>query len=391
MFPEMNILLLAPHPFYQERGTPIAVDLLLRVLSARGDKIDVLTYHEGKNRDYGANVRLLRIAAPKSAIGVKPGFTLKKLICDYYMRPMAFDLCRKNKYDIVHAIEEAVFMAMEIKKRFGIPYVMDMDSSMPDQIADKLGIMRPILPIMRAFEKNAVRKAKAVIAVCDALADLARKYGNENVTVLRDISLLQEDPPDLLPPLKEELNIPGLCYMYIGNLEKYQGVDLMLKSFAIMQSQTAGADLVIIGGTPEDIAHYQLMAKNLSINTRTHFLGPKPVSMMGSFFKAADVLVSPRTTGGNTPMKIYSYLGAGKAILATNLSTHTQILDETCALLETAEPEPFAQGMIRLLQNAEFRGQISKQAKKIAREKYSLKIFSKTLNSLYDKLRPENS
>ena len=28
----MNILLLAPHPFYQERGTPIAVDLLLKVL-----------------------------------------------------------------------------------------------------------------------------------------------------------------------------------------------------------------------------------------------------------------------------------------------------------------------------------------------------------------------
>ena len=38
----MKILLLAPHPFYQERGTPIAVNLLLKALSERGDKIDVL-------------------------------------------------------------------------------------------------------------------------------------------------------------------------------------------------------------------------------------------------------------------------------------------------------------------------------------------------------------
>jgi hypothetical protein len=48
----MNILLLAPHPFYQERGTPIAVDLLLRVLAERGEQVDVLTYHEGEDRAY---------------------------------------------------------------------------------------------------------------------------------------------------------------------------------------------------------------------------------------------------------------------------------------------------------------------------------------------------
>ncbi len=382
----MNILLLAPHPFYQERGTPIAVDLLLRVLSKRGDKIDVLTYHEGTDRDYGRNVRIIRIPPPKFASGVKPGFTLKKLICDFHMRPLAFKLCKENKYDIVHAIEEAVFMAMEIKSRYNIPYIMDMDSSMPEQIADKLSLMRPILPLMRAFERNAVQKAKAVVAVCDALADLAGKYGNDNVTILRDISLLPDDPPDLQPPLKEELNIKGLCYMYIGNLEKYQGIDLLLKSFAILQDQTTGADLVIIGGASEDIAHYKLRAKELGIQKHTHFLGPKPVSMMGSFFKATDLLVSPRISGGNTPMKIYSYLDAGKATIATNLSTHTQVLDEKTAVLEKPEPEPFAQGMIRLLQNQQLRETIAKQAKTVAQEKHSFETFERTLNELYDSL-----
>jgi len=48
----MRILLLAPHPFYQERGTPIAVNQILRVLATRGDAVDVLTFHEGQDLHY---------------------------------------------------------------------------------------------------------------------------------------------------------------------------------------------------------------------------------------------------------------------------------------------------------------------------------------------------
>jgi len=48
----MRILFLAPHPFYQDRGTPIAVNLMLQALSERGEEVDVLTYHEGRNVSY---------------------------------------------------------------------------------------------------------------------------------------------------------------------------------------------------------------------------------------------------------------------------------------------------------------------------------------------------
>ena len=47
----------------------------------------------------------------------------------------------------------------------------------------------------------------------------------------------------------------------------------------------------------------------------------------------ADVLVSPRLKGLNTPMKIYSYLDSGTAVLATRLRTHTQVLDDRTAYL----------------------------------------------------------
>ena len=45
----MNILLIAPHPFFAERGTPIAVKLMIETLCEFGHKVDLLTYHEGSN------------------------------------------------------------------------------------------------------------------------------------------------------------------------------------------------------------------------------------------------------------------------------------------------------------------------------------------------------
>ena len=67
----MNILLLAPHPFYQDRGTPIAVNLVLKVLSERGDRIDVLTFHEGREVDY-PRVRIYRIPAWPFLLNIRP-------------------------------------------------------------------------------------------------------------------------------------------------------------------------------------------------------------------------------------------------------------------------------------------------------------------------------
>ena len=110
----MNILLLAPHPFYQERGTPIAVDLLLRVLSQRGNTIDVLTYHEGAPRAY-PGVTLHRIPDIAGIRDIRPGFSWKKVVCDLVLMFKAFRLAGGRKYQVVHAVEESVFIAILLR------------------------------------------------------------------------------------------------------------------------------------------------------------------------------------------------------------------------------------------------------------------------------------
>ena len=131
----MRILLLAPHPFYQERGTPIAVDLLARALAERGDTVDILTYHEGDSpRDYPDTITIHRIAPPPFAHGIRPGFSIKKLICDAAMYKKAAEHARRTSYDCIHAVEESVFMARRIGRQHNIPYIFDMDSSMPNRL-----------------------------------------------------------------------------------------------------------------------------------------------------------------------------------------------------------------------------------------------------------------
>ena len=56
----MKILLLAPEPFFQERGTPIAIKLLAETLCEQNYEVDLLTYHEGTDISI-KGLRILRI------------------------------------------------------------------------------------------------------------------------------------------------------------------------------------------------------------------------------------------------------------------------------------------------------------------------------------------
>jgi hypothetical protein len=74
----MKILLLAPHSYYVDRGTPIDVDLVLRALSARGEEVHALVYPAGQDRSY-PGVTIERIRPPRWIVDVGPGFSLKKV------------------------------------------------------------------------------------------------------------------------------------------------------------------------------------------------------------------------------------------------------------------------------------------------------------------------
>jgi Glycosyltransferase Family 4 len=181
----MKILLLAPEPFYRDRGTPIAVNLLLRVLSERGYEIDVVTYNEGRSVAF-QHVRLHRIVALPFMRNIRPGFSWKKIICDCLLFYKALRLVPKKQYDVIYAVEESVFMALVIQWMFSIPYIYDMDSSLAGQMVEKYPVLRPVTFLLKGFEHIAVRYAIGVAPVCEALAALILTWKPRKVVVLHD-------------------------------------------------------------------------------------------------------------------------------------------------------------------------------------------------------------
>ena len=114
--------------------------------------------------------------------------------------------------------------------------------------------------------------------------------------------------------------------------------------------------------------------------------GRRPVNLLGYYLGQADILVSSRTQGNNTPMKIYSYLDSGKPVLATNLPTHTQVLDEKIACLVDPTPAAMADAIVRLAEDPERRDDLGRQARLRVRKEYSLPAFTRKLAAFYAEL-----
>ena len=379
----MKILLLAPQPFFQARGTPIAVRLVLEFLSSRGHQVDVLTYHEGSDVEI-PNCRIARIPRLPGVHNIRPGLSLKKILCDVAMLVSCARMMRRTRYDLVHAVEESAFIAAALQPFTGVPYVYDMDSSLAEQLIDAFPALKLADPLLRRCEAIAVRRSAGVLTVCAALQEIARRYAPDTpVGRVEDTTLLApangSNGAKHLPP--ETAGAP--VAMYVGNLEHYQGIDLLLEGFRHTLEQMKQARLVIVGGRKDDIDRYGQRADALGIRQAVHFLGPKPVSDLADLLREADVLVSPRLKGTNTPMKIYSYLDSGTAVLATRLRTHTQVLDDHTAYLVDPEPEALGTGLATLLKDDSLREGLAARAKDHVRREFTPEAAARKLEAFY--------
>jgi glycosyltransferase involved in cell wall biosynthesis len=174
--------------------------------------------------------------------------------------------------------------------------------------------------------------------------------------------------------------------LYTGNLKPYQGIDLLLdawKHFIDTTPEWKSYCLVIAGG-PESLVE---SCKKRIIGTfwqeSVVFLGPRPSEEMERWMSSASCLISPRSQGENTPLKIYSYMAAGKPIIATRMQTHTQVLDdETAFLVEPYIPD-MAAAITEVFNDHEGALLKAKAAQEKVHRCYSFDIFSEKLLRAY--------
>ena len=386
----MKVLLIAPQPFFRVRGTPINIRNVVESLVLAGHEVDLLCYPFGEPYDYDG-VQVHRSPGFIGISDVKVGPSAAKIPLDGLMFFKAWSLCAKNAYDVVHAVEESAFFAVFLAKMYKTKLIYDMDSCISDQLAysGKL-TFKPLLRMIEAMERGVLRRADIALTVCKALSDTARNLVPEvEIHQIEDAPLDEEliQMPDEAEALREQYGIAAeqKVVLYTGNFESYQGVELLVDAISHVPESVA-AVFMFVGGQPDQVDALKSRAEVGGVAKRCIFTGLQPITSMPAYLTLADVLTAPRVKGSNTALKIYGYMQSGRPIVATNLETHTQVLDESLAVLVAPEPAALAQGLVEVLDDPEKARGLAHAAQRVVEEQYSLKHFRRRVAEAYDSL-----
>jgi glycosyltransferase involved in cell wall biosynthesis len=374
----VRILMVAPEPWFRPRGTPFSVLHRIRALLRLGHSVDLLTYPFGDDPAL-PGLRVQRSPRPPLVRDVAIGPSLAKLAVDLPLFRMAAKQASRGGYDLVHTHEEAGMIGAWIRRRYGIPHLYDMHSSLPQQLA-AFGRFNwwVIKAAFLLIEARVLGSADAVITICPELRDYAVARGYHGPLAMIE-NTLDFDPPPIdwqrLVQLRAGIAAPDdRIVLYAGTLEPYQGLDLLLGA-AQRLDEAAAIRFVVVGGSERQVRELSGRAIRAGVAHRFTWVPAVSPQEVFQYYRMADILVSPRSRGTNTPLKIYQYLRAEKPILATAIWSHLQVLDPSCAELVEPTANALALGIRGLADDPERRSRLAQGAAAVARTRYSEETY----------------
>ena len=386
---DKRILFVSPQPYFQWRGSPIRVAFDTQALSELGYKVDLLTLPIGADRPQ-AGVKLFRVSNPFHVKNVPIGPSLHKAFFDLLLFFRALPMVLRHRYTAIHAVEEAAVFACILAFICGARLIFEKHSDPASHRSGRLKNL--VLACYRRFERFSIRCSDAVIATGAGLVDQVRKF-----SPLKPVYHIFDIPSSLVEPnagraaeLRRQLGAaPGdVLALYAGSFAVYQGIDLMFESIANVAARNSRVRFIIIGGSPDEIAQRQAWLAERGAADRTKFIGTVPPDELPHYLAAVDILLSPRSSGINTPLKLLDYLKAGRPIVATDNSANRQILDEHTGMLAPATAEAYAEAILRLADDPSLREQLGRNGRKLIDELYNFQEFKKRLKTCYEQLSP---
>jgi glycosyltransferase involved in cell wall biosynthesis len=376
----VRILMIAPEPFFEPRGTPFSEFHRIRALTALGHQVDLVTYPFGQSVSM-TGLRVFRSLRPPFVHHVKIGPSLAKIPLDALLALTATRRAFAGRYDAIHSHEEGGLIGAVLAKLRRVPHLYDMHSSLPQQLTNfAFSRSRLIRRAFLAIERFMIRHSRVVIVICPSLEDAVKAIEPGAKTVLIENAPGSADEaatPVQAAAVRRSLGLADATpvVLYTGTFEAYQGLDMLFEAMAIVRRTRPDARLVLACGRPDQVIRARELARAAGIDEVSHFAGERPASEIPAYLLAADVLVSPRSRGTNTPLKIYQYLRSGKPTVATRLLTHTQVLSDETAILTEATPPAFAAGIVDALTDHARAAAVGRRARELAETKYSYDAY----------------
>jgi glycosyltransferase involved in cell wall biosynthesis len=381
-----RVLVVAPQPFYQDRGTPIAVRQVLEGLSQLGYSVDLLTYPVGVDIQI-PGVRLIRAANPLRIKNVPVGLSARKILLDI---PLTLELrarLRRGAYTCVHAVEEAAFPALLLGRLYKVPVIYDMQSSLPEQLAPCKGLRTtPIRYLLDRLETWLLTRADFVVCSAGLASRVQQIAPQTNLREWHYASVMVPAEKSDADRLRRRLAIPpGVpVVLYGGTFEGYQGLTQLIQAIPQVRAHVPEATFVLVGAENGSGTAVRAHAAALLQSGALRIIDRQPRHEIPGYLGLADVLVSPRLYGGNLPLKVFDYLAAGRPIVATDIPTHRTVLNEERAVLVPPRAKDLARGIVSLLRDPERADRLARAGRTYAEQHLGWSGFIESLGDLYE-------
>ena len=152
-----------------------------------------------------------------------------------------------------------------------------------------------------------------------------------------DLSAFEHPQPQEAARARLGLPLDKKIALYAGRLDGWKGVETLCEAAGLLPENVRVA---VIGGEDAQVAMFKKKYPNLL------FLGARPYRELADNQAAADVLVLPNTGKDEisarftSPLKLFSYLTAGKPIVASDLPSLREVIDEESAFFFIPDSPP---------------------------------------------------
>jgi glycosyltransferase involved in cell wall biosynthesis len=379
------VLLVTPQPFYEDRGTPIAVAHTARALGELGYTVDLLAFPFGRHIEL-PHVNTHRCGNPLGLETVPIGFSWQKCALDASLIRSFEHLLKSRRYDIVHAVEEAAYIASRICHRAGRRFIYDMASSIPAELSCKPLLRSGVAQrLLRSVESSVIKRAAHVIC-SSGLGETVRGHSHDTPTAeWRFPAVSGTADAALMSDIRmtQQISPADKVVVYSGNFARYQGMDLLFAGFEQALGEDPDLLLMCVGASESDRRSWM---KALSPETaaRVRIVPRCRRSEVPSFLALASCLVSLRPLSQNLPLKVFEYMGSGKPIVATRGPAHEPVLSARRAFLCDPTAASVAENILKVVQSPQRARAIAFEAKRYASHRFGWDAFVHFVKNVYD-------
>lgn len=385
-----RILVLAPTPFFADRGAHMHIAEQAYALQRQGYQIKIVTYHLGRDLPDLDIVRTIKTPFYKK---LGPGPSWHKFYVDPLLLLTAWHAARTFKPNIIHAhLHEGAIIGWILKRILGIPLVFDMQGSLTGElIAHNFPLVKTdwLKRVWYALETWIDHLANAVLVQSTEMQqEVEHKFHvpERKVYMAYDgVSTQVFTPGQRDPELVKKLNIPPnkKIIVYLGGLSPHKGVDILLEAFPLVLQQVPNAFLLLMGYPNEE--HYRQRVKTMGLEKDVRITGRVMYEDAPRYLRLGDIAVAPKRSQTEANGKIYNYMATGLPTIAFDNIMNREILGNLGIYVhDLNNPEGLGKAMVELLTNEQKRKKLANSVRDKAVKDYSWDTVASRITRAYD-------